>query len=188
MKGVILVVFEDFARGLFGRERWSKLREEAGVSEPLFVPMDDYPDEQFISLVKATSSAAEKSVDEIIYDFGLFVIPEFVRMYEFFFKPHTSARELLLKMDEVHAVSTQTIFGAKPPRFQCEKLSDGSLVVKYSSQRKMCSFLRGLIEGVARHYKERVKITERTCMKQGAPRCELAIDFLDYAQIPTRSR
>lgn len=177
MKGVIFQTFEEYAATRFNRDQWTKVRQQAGIATPYFIPMADYPDADISALVKATAAEAARSTDDIEREFGHFAIPKFATMYDFYFKPHSTAREFLLKMDEVHQITTQTIAGAKPPHFEYESPSDRSLVMIYSSKRKMCSFVRGLIEGVAQHYKERVRITERCCSKMGAKRCELVIDF-----------
>jgi len=177
MKGIIFQIGEEIVTEQFGKQQWEQIRQKAGVSAQFFVPMEDYPDAEFVSIVKQAASALGRSTDEVERTLGALAIPKLAALYRFYFEPYSSAREFLLKMDDVHQVTTQTIAGAMPPRFHYERPSDSSLVITYSSARKLCSFLQGLIEGSASYYNERARITERCCMKKGAPRCELVVEF-----------
>ena len=177
MKGIIFQLVEDYVTTALGASQWAKVKEQAGVTAPFFVPMNDYPDSDITALVKAASAETGKSTDDIERGLGVFAIPKFAVAYNFYFKPHSCTKDFILKMDDVHQIATQTIAGAAPPRFKYERPSESSLVVIYSSPRKMCSLLKGLIEGSAAHYNERVTITERCCMKKNAARCEIVMEF-----------
>ena len=74
--------------------------------------------------------------------------------------------------------STSIIPGATPPRFTYEDLSSDELIMIYNSKRKLCTFLKGLITGVAVHYNEKIEIEELECMKAGTTHCKLKIKFL----------
>ena len=48
-------------------------------------------------------------------------------------------------------------------------------MISYSSQRKMCALAKGIVKGIASHFKEAVSITESQCMLKGDPTCKLVV-------------
>ena len=47
----------------------------------------------------------------------------------------------------------------------------------YYSSRKLCVFLRGLLDGVAHHFKEKIDYEETECMHQGSDHCQFHLTF-----------
>ena len=41
------------------------------------------------------------------------------------------------------------------------------MLVKYTSQRKLCAVAKGIAQGVANHYGEPLTITKSQCMNEG---------------------
>ena len=46
-------------------------------------------------------------------------------------------------------------------------------------QRKLCQFIKGLIEGVSEHYKTPITYSKKSCMLDGAEYCEFDLTFLE---------
>ena len=42
-------------------------------------------------------------------------------------------------------------------------------------RRKLCSVAKGIVRGVAAHYKEPVSITEGSCMLRGGRDCQILV-------------
>jgi predicted hydrocarbon binding protein len=49
------------------------------------------------------------------------------------------------------------------------------VLVTYTSERKLCAVAKGIIQGIASHFQERVVIRERECMLKGAPACLISV-------------
>jgi predicted hydrocarbon binding protein len=47
------------------------------------------------------------------------------------------------------------------------------VIITYASPRRLCALAKGIMAGVARHYKENLTIAETTCMHAGAAACTL---------------
>jgi predicted hydrocarbon binding protein len=45
----------------------------------------------------------------------------------------------------------------------------------YASPRKLCAVARGIVRGLAQHYREEVTVTEPLCMGQGQPQCQIQV-------------
>lgn len=178
VKGAIFKVYSSYINDIYGNEKWEQIKQESEICQTLFLPIDDYPDEDLVALVAATAKNTGKTIDDILFEFGRYVIPQFYKIYSSYFKPGHTTKQFLLQMDKVHLESTSIISGAVPPRFIYEDPSPDELIMIYNSKRKLCTFLRGLITGVAEHYKEKVEIEELECMKSGFTQCKLRIKFL----------
>ena len=57
------------------------------------------------------------------------------------------------------------------------ELGPDGVAILYSSPRRLCTLLRGLTEGTARHYGETAAIEEPTCMLRGDERCSFEVRF-----------
>ena len=64
-----------------------------------------------------------------------------------------------------------------PPLFEYEEYPDGRLLMHYSSKRRLCALLHGLILGVGDYFEQELSIKETACMAQGKPRCIFEIQF-----------
>ena len=69
-----------------------------------------------------------------------------------------------------------TIPKARPPQLGVTPLGEDGVSVDYSSPRKLCALLRGLVEGTARHYGEKVDSALTACML-AAGRCRFDLRF-----------
>jgi hypothetical protein len=70
-----------------------------------------------------------------------------------------------------------TIPLAGPPALDGTELGEDGVQIVYTSPRQLCVLLRGLTEGAARHYGERVAIEETSCMRRGDSACTFAVRF-----------
>ncbi len=176
MKGVIFLLLKNFIEGLLGKEKFDEIRKEAGLTSAILAT-DGYPDEVFEKMLDITAQRAHQSRSEIERQFGKFAIHELKKSYVVFFRPDFTAKDFIKDMNRVHQQATKNIPGSTPPIFEYEEPDENTLVINYKSQRKLCDFLKGLIEGAAEIYNEKATITETQCMKRGAPCCTLVVKF-----------
>ena len=102
----------------------------------------------------------------------------FPRLYPAFYTVAGGARPFLLTVEAlIHELVRATIPNATPPQLLVAPLRDDGVQIHYSSPRKLCILLRGLVEGTARHYGEDVQIDESGCMLRGDPACVFEIRF-----------
>ncbi|HDN80234.1 MAG: hypothetical protein DRI61_13995 [Chloroflexi bacterium] len=176
MKGIIFKLFEEYTENALGREVLTEAKRRCGLEKAIFLATSSYPDEQLFSLVKAVAEVAQKSVDEVLYECGKYAIKPLSEIYSPFFRAE-SAKDFLKKMDRVHVSMTRSLPDARPPRFTYREPSERELVIVYRSPRRLCTFAKGLIAGVAEYFQEQITVEEKHCMKQGHPACELHLTF-----------
>jgi heme-NO-binding protein len=80
-------------------------------------------------------------------------------------------------MNRVHKTVTRSIPNARPPHLDCEELPDGGMLIHYSSERRLCPVLHGLILGVGVLFNQELQVREIGCMLKGEARCTFEVRF-----------
>lgn len=183
MHGLIFVTWEKYLAERFGTSLLQDYRRTIGqgVGEaPLASRV--YDDEHLLAGVAAASRLTRTDVDVLLRDYGRFFMLNGLtsRLCSYLLDQVHGGRDLLLAMNNAHEQMHQADVGVTPPLFQYGAIPGDptGLYLIYDSPRQLCSLLLGTIEGSALRYGERVRVTEETCMKRGAPMCTFAIHFL----------
>ncbi len=169
MHGVIFTSLRDYLTSEHGAE----LAQAVLDRQPIFVLSESYDDALLTELVSRAAAAAGRDVDDVVHDFGIFTArTTFTRMYPAFFEIAPSAREFLLTVEtRIHELVRATIPNAAPPQVRVEEHGPDGVGITYTSPRRLCVLLRGLVQGTAGHYGQSAAIVETTCMLRGDPRC-----------------
>ena len=170
MHGVIFASYYDFLT--------ARLRRTGGpgalfAGEPVYLMSEAYSDESFVRLVGRACEEQEVDGDEHLHDFGVFTAQTtFARLYPAFFAIAGGARPFLLTIEErIHELVRATIPDARPPELRVSELGEAGVRIEYTSPRRLCVLLEGLVQGTAAHYDERAEIGQPECMKRGDPAC-----------------
>jgi predicted hydrocarbon binding protein len=177
VKAIVFNLLEQVVVDEFGEKTWDALLESAQL-EGAYTAVGSYADEDLLKLVSAASAALSKSADEIVRWFGRAAIPLLFQRYPHFFKGHASTKSFVLTLNEVIHPEVRKLFpGADVPEFDFETNGENRVTLGYFSNRKLCSFAEGLIDGAAAHFGETVTIEQTECMKRGDPKCVLLCSF-----------
>jgi len=179
MKGIINKGIQEMVENKYGEPAWEKVKSIAGCEEPFFAVSLDYPDEMTIALIKAASEVSGLPLETVMVEYGKFMVPNVLKKYypTYFQMAGLSPREFLLNMGRVHEHVTRSVLGALPPKFDYEELPDGRLLMHYSSGRRLCAVLCGLILGVGILFGQQLEVRETACMYKGDNRCTMEISF-----------
>ncbi|MDA8104320.1 MAG: heme NO-binding domain-containing protein [Nitrospiraceae bacterium] len=160
MKGVILKCLADLVTEKFGKDKWVEALANAGIDgNSVFLATEDVADEKALKIVGSVCAVLNITLIQAADAFGDYWVNVFApKIYQSYFRGANSARDFLLKMDDVHKATTDTIPNAHPPRFEYEWTGDKTLVMRYISKRGLIDFLVGLIKGVGKHYKENLTV------------------------------
>lgn len=162
MKGTIVKCLEELVIDQFGRERWEQILEGAGLSASTIVwPLADFDDSQVLDLVGALCESLHMSLSQAADAFGDYWVNVYSqKMYPLYYANHSTARDFLLAMDDVHVEMTRRMENARPPRFHYEWEDDRTLIIHYQSHRGLLDFVVGLVKGVGKHYGEALKVSK----------------------------
>jgi predicted hydrocarbon binding protein len=148
--------------------------KEQRLTGRTYLPIKDYSDADAIALVGAASALTGLRVASVLEDFGEFIVPDLIKMYGHLLKPEWNTIDVIDNTEQtVHSVVRIKNPGAKPPQLQTVRRSTDEVSLNYSSPRKMCALAVGIGRGLAKHVREKVEITQTTCMYNGASQCEI---------------
>ena len=177
MHGVILSHLKQWVGERFGAETWDLLLTRAGLEGRLYAPIKLYPDEDLDALVKTASDMTGLSSDEILVDFGAWVIPPLINMYRAIIPSHWGTVDFLLNVeDHIHEkVVKMKNPEARPPKVRVAEIEDDLLQLDYTSHRNMCALAVGCAQGVAGYYGDRVDVVEQRTLPSGSQRVILRV-------------
>ena len=173
--GLIFASFRDYLLTEHGPD----VAHGVTAGEPQYTLSDAYPDEQFLALLERTCVRTGMSRDELLFEFGVFTAATtFARLYPLLFKSSPTARDFLLTVETpIHEVVREALPEARPPKLAVTDFGEKGLEIVYTSPRRICAMLRGLVEGTGRVYHEALQLEELECMHQGASVCRFTIRF-----------
>ena len=182
MHGLIFVSLRDYLVA----EHGATAEQHVMAGEPLYLVSEAYPDERFIALVDRASALTGLPRQTLLHDFGVFTAEKtFARLYPALFALSPTARTFLLTVEtSIHQVVRVALPDALPPELDVSETGENAISITYTSSRRLCAMLRGLVEGTARHYGETVQIEELACMHRGDEACVFEVRFADRHERP----
>ncbi|MGE5342369.1 MAG: heme NO-binding domain-containing protein [Candidatus Omnitrophota bacterium] len=161
MKGVIAVCLGDLVKEKFGKDKWDKCLEHAGLPKTtFFLPTGNVDDAAVLKVVDSVCKVLNITLNQAADAFGDYWVNVYApKIYKSYYRDKKTAKEFLSAMDQVHKTVTETIAGAKPPRFDYELQGDKVMIMKYNSHRGLIDFFIGLLKGVGRYFNEKLTIT-----------------------------
>jgi predicted hydrocarbon binding protein len=176
MHGIIFSELKQYVVSRLGAAAWGTLLEKAGMPGRVFMPGQEYPDADAVALVSTASAIIGEPAQGILEDFGEFIAPALMEMYGSLIPKEWRTLDVIEHTEEtIHTVVRRRNPGAHPPELRCQRLDPDEVVVVYSSPRKMCAVAKGIARGMARHFKETVTVSERSCMLAGARECRISV-------------
>jgi len=174
MHGIIFAELKKFADSALGPAAWPATATEARVGQVSYLATETYPDEQLIALVGAAVHRSGIPAPQLLEQFGAFIVPDLVKVFGAFVKREWTALDLLENTESViHKAVRLSDAKATPPQLRISRPTASQVTIEYSSPRRMCSVAKGIMRGIAAHYRESLVITETTCMHSGARVCTL---------------
>ena len=163
MLGVIFFVLQHHMEKRLGPSSWERVLSLANLPAKAYSPVAEYPDSEAMALMAAASQLAGKPLGEFLEEFGEALAPELLAMYPGLVQPEWKTLDLVVNAEEViHSVVRRRNPQAKPPVLRCARYSHDEVQLVYASPRKLCHIAKGIIRGVARHYREEVSINDQS--------------------------
>lgn len=162
MKGTVVSTWVESCRKLFGDTIVNNALRAYGLSnDHIFTPLEDVEDRIAQGIVDHIGDACGKSHRDIWVTMGEENIKTFSKNYPGFFR-HESAYQFLKSMNDVHVIVMKRFKGAVPPVLDVAPVSSHDIIFTYRSKRGMIDYLTGLINGVAKYFKEDIKVEIET--------------------------
>ena len=175
MHGLIFVSMRDYLVA----EHGATTEQDVMAGEPRYLVSEAYLDERFIALVDRACRLTGLPRETLLHDFGVYTAEKtFARLYPALFALSPTARTFLLTVEtSIHQVVRVALPDALPPELEITETDGNAISITYTSSRRLCAVLRGLVEGTARHYGETAQIEELACMQRGDEACRFGVRF-----------
>ena len=175
MHGIVFDQLREFTVSGYGVEAWEAMLAQVPDRSRYYVS-EDYPDAELEALLGAASSLTGSSRNDLLRDFGRFIVPGLLELYGVLIDPKWDILELLENIEgTIHRVVRLRQPGATPPQLGTGRTDTEEVSIFYDSPRMMCALGKGIIEGLQTHYGERLNITDQSCMHRGDPICTLVV-------------
>jgi len=179
MHGIIFSELKKYVDTRFGGDTWNNLLKESGIGSKLYMPIQEYPDEEAVALVSAASKMTGKSIPTILEDFGEFIVPDLMKMYWALIKPEWKTLDFIENTEEtIHKVVRIKNPGANPPKIKCHRPSPDEVIITYNSPRRMCALVKGIVKGAAKFFNEQILVAETNCMLKGDSSCKISVKLV----------
>jgi hypothetical protein len=173
MYGMVNQALEALVAERFGADTWTAVRTKAGIHDPAFITMKQYPDEVTYALAGALSEHLQAPVPDLLRAFGVYWVSYAKRgpWGKIMLASGSSTYELLAALDAMHARIAISFPDLKPPSFKVRTDGD-AVLVDYSSHRPgLAPFVIGLIEGIGGMFSESVQV-ELVASKDTGAECD----------------
>ena len=172
MHGLLFSELKKFVVSKLGADSWNKLLVEAGLASKIYMPNQTYSDEELVRLVTTASRMTGIPVADLEEAFGEFIAPELLKLYSTQINPAWRTLDVVEKTETfVHRAVRLKVPGADPPRLSTTRPDPQTVILQYTSARKLCPVAIGIIKGTARTLNETVSVEQDECMLRGDARC-----------------
>ena len=176
MKGVVFKHFESFVVDSFGEELYETVLGEAELgSDGVFLGPETYPDADLFALVGKVLEKTGLELPAALQAFGRFLFDALADGAPVYLEGH-DLRSFLESVDSVIHVEVRKLFpDAETPEIEFQDAGPATFVMRYRSSRQLCHLFRGLLEGSAARFGEKIDYRESDCMLHGADACEFRV-------------
>jgi predicted hydrocarbon binding protein len=179
MQGSIYTAFSDMIVEQMGMDQWNELiNQTSPPSQGIYTSGEQYLDSELINMVQELSLKTGITTEQLIEKFGKYLFKKLYDTSPVDISKLDNLKSFLLAIDELIHVEVKRLHPkAYLPTFEYETVDEDTLIMYYSSKRKLCHASIGLIFGAAEQFNEVIAIEHPECMHHGAERCKLVISF-----------
>ena len=176
MHGLIFASLRDYTIHRLGDERTGEI-----WGDRLFETTEAYADEWFLAQLERLAVAAGETALETERGFGVFAAQKtFAGLFPGYYAESGDTCAFLLgRRGEDPRARARDVPGATPPRLHVQPLGELGVLVSYTSERRLCRLLDGLVHGTAAHYGERIELDELQCMHRGDAGCVFSVTLVE---------
>ncbi|GAB4398663.1 MAG: hypothetical protein OHK0053_17730 [Microscillaceae bacterium] len=162
MKGTIHKCLEEMVIEKHGEAVWQTCLLHAGFDKHReFYPTEDVEEEASLQLILGTATSLDISLAELFDDFGEYWCCTYApKRYSFWYVGVKTAKEFILRLDDIHSLVGKHFNNAQPPRFNYawQDPSQTILRVQYSSNRRLIDLYISLAKGLGKYFQEEIQI------------------------------
>jgi len=161
MKGVVFTVFQEMVEDQFGVETYDGLVEACDLpSGAAYTAVGTYEHTELLQLVGQLSQQTGTPVPYLVKAFGRHLFGALATSYPQFAEGVDNSIDFLASIEDYIHVEVKKLYPeAELPRFEFEKLGEGSWQLNYFSSRPFADLCEGLIAASIEHFGDPIEIT-----------------------------
>jgi len=157
MKGSVVSIWLGTIENVWGKDVKIQAMSSVGwAADRMISPLDDIDDPTIFSVMGNVGSQVGISTEQVWRILGKNNVLSFSKWFPSFFE-RSNLKAFLMMMDTVHAQLTKMIKGAQPPRMIPEEIDNTTFTITYQSSRGLFDYLKGLLEGAAEYFNEKME-------------------------------
>jgi hypothetical protein len=162
MRGLIFVEFLSMVEAQYSEALVEELIDRtAPPSGGAYTRIGTYDVRELVALVGALSEHTKEPVPSLLEAFGRHSVGAFVAGYPELFSAYDDTLSFVERIeDHIHVEVRKLYPDAELPHFDASRGVSGDLHLRYRSQRGLADFARGMIQGCAEHYGDRIHLLE----------------------------
>lgn len=176
MHGIVMAELQSFVVARAGAVAWERITYGAGLSDRLYFPLGSYPDDEALTLVAASCRHLHLDTEAFLRAFGRHLVPPLLSTYGHSLRSDWKSLEVLEHSEQtIHARVRHTTPSAQPPMLVTTRTTADEVVIQYRSARRLCYMALGVVDGLGEAYGETLDVSQRRCMLNGDPECEIVV-------------
>lgn len=170
MKGIVFTEFFEMVEQKFDYQMVDNLLNTTELeSGGIYTSVGTYGYTEMVNLVVNLSHQSNIPVPDLLRAFGGYLFKTFTKTYHHFIEKAPDAFTFLgFIHDYIHVEVKKLYPDAELPHFDIMRPNENTLIMNYSSARKMADLAYGLIEGCLEHYGEKASITQENINDDGS--------------------
>lgn len=179
MKGIIFNILESFIAHEFDEDVYNEAISSLSLlTKDPFVAPGTYANEDFLSIAQWSAAKVNLTLDEFMLRMGRYSFSQLAERHPDFVTPHQHPKPFLKTVDGMIHVEVRKLYSdTELPAFTYTDLADNQLIITYFSEKKLYSFMEGLIDGVANFFEIPIQQSHKIYKKDEIEYCDFYLIF-----------
>jgi hypothetical protein len=170
MKGIVFTEFFEMVEQKYGYQMVDGLIASTSLpSNGIYTSVGTYNHTEIVDLLVSLNKKTNEPLPMLLREFGKYLFNTFSKTYGYVINGAPDAFSLLSSIHNHIHLEVQKLYpDAELPHFKIERIDEKTLIMHYTSIRKMSDLAHGLIEGCLTHYGEKATITQQATNDDGS--------------------
>jgi hypothetical protein len=159
MKGVVFTELIEFTENEYGFDVVDEILIDENGDDKIFTQAGNYSFDELVALFVALSKETGESIENLLYNFGVYLFGRLAKMASFLMDSSSSSIEAISKVDTYIHIEVKKLYpDADLPDFRVVEHKEDLLKIEYSSEKNLQPFAKGLMVGCGKHFGEELNI------------------------------
>ncbi|MBF0142185.1 MAG: heme NO-binding domain-containing protein [Magnetococcales bacterium] len=181
MHGIIFLALQDFLEERLGPDTWPRVLAASDLFEREYFSDGTYPDAEAESILNSGAMALSISREDLLFQLGEHMSPGLLEMGHSvgLVRDGWTSMDILENLRNIFEGFVSLNPGMSFPDIRTLRIKHGEVALAYMSKRRMCSLIKGIVQGMGHHFSQPIAHTEPVCMLREAHLCRMSFYLND---------